>query len=732
MRLLKIFTVIVILAIVIIGALVFYAQRLDWNTVKPEVEERISKAVGRKFEITGDLHFTLFPLPRVSADGLRLANAEWGSAPLMLEAKAVSFTIAPLSILLGDPRATAITLDGVELLLEENADGRDNWDLDDVAAGDSSGDSSGQTVVFAKLRSVKANDVDVVYRQPGADPIRFHVDSARIGAKAIGSGQDVIVTGTLNDSAFSVKGALSPMSDFLLGRGLKGQVSVQASGFELSMNGDFGRPPSLVGTDFEVRGKGGSVPKIGALDGLPEDLRGEWQADLRFAGVKDGYRISDADVRVGEFRLRGDLTRDHTSGYRGELDIEGPDYKLNLDGQFGSLDGTQGLDATVKGSGTRLPAVGTLASFQEQIRAAWDASFHVNGTSSRLDLKDVSLKLGRSDLSGTLSLDRAGPRPRIEGKLTSELLDIALFWGVGDDSPEAQKSGKARGGKVFGDESVSLAWMKLADASLVVAAKRLEGNIFKYTDTLLRITLEQGRMKLVSEQGTIYGATASGELLIDASVEPPKLLMEAKARGADVGKIMRDWSEPPFMTGQGDFEIKLSFTGNSLATLMSTLSGETKIVVGEGQAEVGVLERMVRTVGLKTIGNLLGQEKVDTVPMNCFAANLSAEAGVVKADVLVMDTDRASIFGSGTVDLGKEKYDLLFKPKPKSVTLNTAVPIRLGGTFRDPTVSAEKVGALRKLAGIASLFVFPPAAIAGLVDFGAENNQCVKLAAESK
>jgi hypothetical protein len=39
---------------------------------------------------------------------------------------------------------------------------------------------------------------------------------------------------------------------------------------------------------------------------------------------------------------------------------------------------------------------------------------------------------------------------------------------------------------------------------------------------------------------------------------------------------------------------------------------------------------------------------------------------------------------------------------------------------------------LRKVAGIASLFVFPPAAIAGLADFGSGDNHCVKLAAESK
>jgi hypothetical protein len=272
--------------------------------------------------------------------------------------------------------------------------------------------------------------------------------------------------------------------------------------------------------------------------------------------------------------------------------------------------------------------------------------------------------------------------------------------------------------------------MKAVDASVEIDAKRLQATLFTYTDTLTRIELENGFLRVKAERGTIYGADTSAELQFDASTQPAKLSINVLARGADVGRIMGDWSEPPFMAGQGDFDIQLTATGNSAAALMGSVSGQARVVVGEGTAQVGVLEQMVRTVGIKTLGVLLGEDKADVVPMNCFAANLTADAGVVKAEVLVLDTDKATVFGSGSFDLRKETWDLIFKPKPKQVTLTTAVPIHLGGTFRDPEVSAEKVGTLRKLAGIASLFVFPPAAVAGLVDFGAGDNQCVDLAAE--
>ncbi len=727
MRFLKIFAGILIFLVAIIAGLVFYAHRLDWSAVRPVVEREVSELTGRTFEITGELKFRLFPRPRVSAGGLQLGNAAWGSAPLMLEADAVSFTISPLSLVLGAPKATAITMQGVTLLLEQAGDGGDNWHFGEDASG--KGD---QISVFTELRSVTADNVNVTYRRPGAEPARFAVDSARVGSRPVGGGVGVEIRGTVNDRPVSVTGNLNSVSELLAGKGLQGRIDLESQDLKTTLEGNFGRPPLFAGSDFAVSGRGDDIPPVAALDELPNEMRGKWQADLKFAGLKSGYRISDANVQLSDYRFRGHLAHDDAAGYSGDVEIDAPDYKLHLQGQFGSLAGMQGIDATVAGSGTELPAVGALADLAAHLRDAWQVNFHVKGTRERVQLDDLKLTLGRSDIAGTLSLIRSGPRPRIEGKLTSDLFVTSLLEKGDEKSVGSQAAGKAGGNRVLSDEPIPVDWVKAADASVEIAAKRVEGTLFNYEDALVRATLDNGHLELASEKGTIYGAESRGLMQIDATVSPPRVVMEASARGADVGKITGDWSDPPFMTGQGDFEVKISATGDSPADLMANLSGEGRVVVGEGTAQVGVLERMVRTVGLKTIGGLLGEDKVDSVPMKCFAANLTAKEGLVKADVLVLDTEKATIFGSGTIDFAKEQYDLVFKPKPKSVTLNTAVPIRVGGTFQDPTVSAEAVGTLRKIAGIASLFVFPPAAIAGLADFGSGDNQCVKLAAQSK
>jgi uncharacterized protein involved in outer membrane biogenesis len=725
MRLIKILAGILVLLIIGVGGLVFYAERLDWNTVRPRVEKEISDAAGREFEISGNLDFTLFPKPTVSAEGLRLANADWGSAPQMLEADSVIFTLTLRSIVLGNPHTRSITLRGVKLLLEEHQDGRDNWHFDGGAGGAAAGEQ-----IFPKLRTLDADDVSVVYKRPGQDPLRVAFSTADIGAPTVGRGLRLDARGEINGRDFKVGGRMAPLAGFLRGGHLEGQIDVESGDLRLSLDGDFGRLTSLAGVDLAVKGQGDSVPAIGALAELPEDMRGKWAANLRLAGDGHGYRISDADVELGDSSFKGNLAHEVATGYSGTLDIDAPTYELHLDGSFGPLKGLDGVDAKVGGQGTDMPPIAALAFMPAHLRRDWEADFRIKETGKRLNVSDMKLKIGDSDFAGTVSVDRSGSRPRVKGSLKSDYVDIAFL--RRGDAPRVvqQERSRTADSKVLNDEPIPLEWMKAVDASLEIDAKRLQATLFTYTDALTLIELENGSLRVSAERGTIYGADTSAELQFDASTHPAKLSTNVLARGADVGKIMSDWSEPPFMVGQGDFDIQITASGDSVAALMGSVSGQARVLVGEGTAQVGVLEQMVRTVGIKTLGVLLGEEKADVVPMNCFAANLTAEAGVVDAEVLVLDTDKATVFGSGSFDLRKETWDLIFTPKPKQVTLTTAVPIHLGGTFQNPEVSAEKVGTLRKLAGLASLFVFPPAAVAGLMDFGAGDNQCLDLAAE--
>ena len=107
-------------------------------------------------------------------------------------------------------------------------------------------------------------------------------------------------------------------------------------------------------------------------------------------------------------------------------------------------------------------------------------------------------------------------------------------------------------------------------------------------------------------------------------------------------------------------------------------------------------------------------------------SEVKIDSGVAEFEVLVLDTVRATVVGSGSANLAEETWDVWFKPKPKRFALNAAVPVHMTGPFKEPDIEAQKIGILRKVAGAVGLFVFPPAAVAGLAEFGA-GNPCVEL-----
>ena len=73
--------------------------------------------------------------------------------------------------------------------------------------------------------------------------------------------------------------------------------------------------------------------------------------------------------------------------------------------------------------------------------------------------------------------------------------------------------------------------------------------------------------------------------------------------------------------------------------------------------------------------------------MNCIAGRIDLEDGVAKTDSFLLDTRRLTIAGSGTMDLGTEKLDVLLAPRPKQARLvNVAKPVRVTGTLANPKV----------------------------------------------
>ena len=100
------------------------------NTLRGPITNAVTKATGRELVIEGDLRPVWSWLhPRLRAEGVRFANADWGQEDYLLNAEAVEASISVLPLFIGRIVLPEVHLERAEVALEKDADGRRNWIL---------------------------------------------------------------------------------------------------------------------------------------------------------------------------------------------------------------------------------------------------------------------------------------------------------------------------------------------------------------------------------------------------------------------------------------------------------------------------------------------------------------------------------------------------------------------------------------------------------------------------
>jgi uncharacterized protein involved in outer membrane biogenesis len=127
----------ILLLLVLIVVLLF---TLDLNRFKPTINQRVSEATGRVFEIRGDLRLdwarardedgwhAWVPWPRPSATDIVMSNPDWSkTGPQMVTLKEVAFSFNPWPLLTKKLVLHELDVNGLAVNLERSTDGKNNW-----------------------------------------------------------------------------------------------------------------------------------------------------------------------------------------------------------------------------------------------------------------------------------------------------------------------------------------------------------------------------------------------------------------------------------------------------------------------------------------------------------------------------------------------------------------------------------------------------------------------------
>jgi uncharacterized protein involved in outer membrane biogenesis len=444
--------------------------------------------------------------------------------------------------------------------------------------------------------------------------------------------------------------------------------TIGESGFTVS--GDVGKP--LEGKDLrlEVAVESKSTRPLTDLAGVDVEEMGPLKLRLTLTEKDGRIDLDDIDATA--------RPRDANVVLKGSVgDVVGnprPDLDVSLSAK------------TLRQLDTSLPDAGPVS-----------VSAKLRPTGKVIEIRDLVAKIGRSDLSGSATVDTGGERPSASARLRGSVIDLAEL------VPAAEKSGtavdkKRPEEKVFPDAPLPLAVLEKANGDVELEIDRLVTRKLTLSKVSVSATLDDGNLT-VKPAAQIAGGKIDGTIDIDSRTHPAKFTADVDAKKISIGALTKEIRG--YETSKGldsNLKMKLSGQGDSVRALMGGLDGDVRLEIGKGQLKNDVLDRVGADLLTQIVGAAVPTDEEDEATiLNCGVMRFAIKKGDAIADqTIVMETDRVLLKGGGFIDLKTEKLDLgarLAARKGIRIGAGTLSSLmRVQGTLAEPRLGTDLEG----------------------------------------
>lgn len=300
----------VVLLLIAVAAVVLFTA--DWDAFRGEIGGRASNAAGRKVEITGDLDVALSWRPQVRAQGFRIANEDWGSAPDMVRVEDVYFQFRILPLLIGRLELDSVRLANLKVLLEKNAKGEVNWKFgaESAPAGAVKAVTPKDREEFPVLRNLVIDNAEVVYRAAKqSEPVAIKI--AHLEGK--GGGMDspirLAMKGVYQQTNIALDADLGSFGVLRSGsQPYPVKVKLTSPAVDASFDGTITKPLDMQGLKGRIAAKGKNLADLHRLIGLPLAQSPPYQLTGELEESGGAYHLRGFDGKLGSSDMKGDVS----------------------------------------------------------------------------------------------------------------------------------------------------------------------------------------------------------------------------------------------------------------------------------------------------------------------------------------------------------------------------------------------------------------------------------------
>lgn len=416
------------------------------------------------------------------------------------------------------------------------------------------------------------------------------------------------------------------------------------------------------------------------LNQLAGSLR--WQEGIKLQGT-GSYRHTPFQIT-----LHGNSVRDLMQGKTGwQSNAEVTIAELGIFWQLNLL--PDGHKSVLHFNGPSLATLSGLTDVPLADLGPYDISGVLDIAEDSYSLRDFQIRIGESDMTGSMTLRINNDIPKINIDLASTHLQINDFLTGAVDNNNVSEAPQA------GDDELAqvnntprlvateelLTSPMLNDMEIDLNLKFNE--IFSGRDRLgggyLQASAGDGRIAVHEWHINLAGGNIdmSGEMM--ATDPGYQVALKLDIENFDYGVIARRRDPESGMQGQFFLKVDLQSVAPRLQEAMSYGNGSLDFAVWPQSYKSGIFD--LWAAGL--ISAAVSLYRSDSV-VNCVVTRFDLNDGIMNERSLMIDTSKIRVLGDAVIDFKKRNFDIYLVPRAKKrQIISAATPVRLKGSFGD-------------------------------------------------
>ncbi|WP_404438787.1 AsmA family protein [Stutzerimonas chloritidismutans] len=639
----KILGLVILGLLLLIVALGFALTHLfDPNDYKDEIRALARDKAGLELSIDGDIGWSLFPWLGLELHDTTLASARTPDQPFA-DLRMLGLSVRVLPLFSREVQMSDITLNGLNLTLARDENGRGNWEgVGQPAASETQPDN------------VPAEPDEAPAEEPQTDstrrPLRLDIDSL-----------------TISDARVTYHDAKSGQQFSAEGIELTTGAIREATSIPVKLNAFFGSNQPVMRARTELQAALRFDNKLQRYQ--LEDLRLSGEASgeplhgktLTFSA--QGQLLADLPADIAEWTSLK-FTANQLRGL-GELKVRNLQEEPKLAGALSIAEFN--LREFLESVGQQLPPMA-----DSRVLSKAELVTRLAGTATSLTFEELTLKLDGSTFTGTAAVsDFAKQALRVDLKGDQLDLDRYLPPPSKEDSAGAARQSEvdATEAAVIGsgttplpDKPTQQAWseesvlpistLRGLDTRINVTIGSLTAMQMPFDSFAVKARTAGGLLTLEELRGGLFNGRLEASASLDVRPQVPLITAQTRIARVPVERLLQSQGEKVVIKGLLNLDGDIRTQGNSQKAWIDNLNGKIGFIIDNGILVDANLEQQVcRAIATLNRKPLTSDPRSQDTPFRELKGNLTLRNGVASNPDLKASIPGLTVNGNGDVDL---------------------------------------------------------------------------------